>query len=288
MSNRTRSWRKFDYSYGITLSASQFETAFGDYEPETKSRGCTRQWWFEKVHRLPKPAFKPHLLGEVLHEACERYFERRDDLWPDGWDSALDFADSGLVQCLVEDAIENQVLLRSGQDQIEAAIQVQILPDKAASLIGYVDLLRRNEIQDHKTIKDKKWAKSEEDLKRNIQLLLYACALLKMHPPVTHVILRHNYFVKDPREPHTFKVETTVSREYCDNFWNNFIVPSTRELLDLKRARVPLENWRTIPAAERETTCKKRYGGCVFDEICNGPTTPKEYVEKIEKENAEL
>lgn len=288
MSNRTRSWRKFDYSYGITLSASQLSTAYGEYNPGKASTGCIRQWWFEKVHRLPKPAFKRYVIGEVLHEAGERFFEGRDNLWPDGWDCDLDFADSGLVQCLIEDAIDKQVLVRKGNEKIEEAIQLIVLPDKAASIIGYIDIERPTAIEDNKTAKSEKWTKKPDELKKEIQLLIYGCALAKKRPAVSSVILRHNYFIKDPREPKTFSVETTVTRAELDKFWHNFIVPVARELLDLKRSRTPLENWQTVPKAELQSTCERRYGGCAFQNICNGSMTPKEYIEKTEKENAEL
>lgn len=317
MSNRGRNWQQFDYTYPITISASQLETFAGDvYDPQTGEveGGCNRKWMFEKVWKLPKEDKEYLKIGDVLHEVCERFLLADQtgrgpdgkplELYPDGWDIELSYEDAALIKMLVAKAIETGMLRRSPQRVIEKPFQVQVLDDRQASIIGYIDVATPYSVEDHKSTKSTRWAKTREGLRNNVQMLVYAAVQLRDWYKEKGDIetfkrngftLRHNIFIKgsppNPRykskgeQPGIRPVEVKVAADVVVKFWEDVVVASARKMLHLKRMKLKPEDYSKVDGPKTQGVCKK-YGGCAFAGICGGTETVDEYKTRITRFNA--
>lgn len=303
MSNRGRDFKKFDYKYPLVMSASQLATFAGEqWDPikGTMKEGCERKWAFEKVWRLPTEQKDYLMLGEILHEACERWLEadetgRNEDgtplnLWPDGWDDQLSHSDSALVRALVEKAIEEGMLRRSAGRIIEAPIQMPVVK-REASLIGYVDLLLPDGVEDHKTTSNMRYAKTQEQLGNNTQLLVYAAFVVrewmrehKTLKDLPFVTLRHNVFLKDQDKPTIRPTQAQVPPDHVVSFWDRVVVPSAQKMLHWKKSGLPVTDWEKVPGAKDKGTCRK-YGGCPFAGICSRRETPAAHKKRVQRLN---
>lgn len=299
MSNRTRDYKRFDYKYPLVLSASQLTTFAGETWDPVKGvmkEGCERKWAFEKLWKLPREQKGYFDFGEVLHEACERWLEADEtgrnedgtplDLWPEGWDAKLSFADSALIQALVEKAIEEGMLRRSAGREIEPPIQMPVIKGEA-TMIGYVDVLLPDGVEDHKSTSNMRYAKSQEGLANNTQLLVYAAYIvrqwMKKHKTLKgleFITLRHNVFLKDQEKPLIRPTQAQVPPDHVVAFWDRVVIPSAQKMLHWKRSGLPITDWDKIPGATDKGTCRK-YGGCAFASICTRRETPAAYTKRI-------
>lgn len=198
-------------------SASQIETY----------RLCPRKWYFEKVFGIRSPATPSQLKGTKIHERAEGYLRTGeipdDELKP-------------LVQAALS------ILPKPGADLL---LEHEIwLPSYSGGPLihGFIDLTSPRElgsgtllIDDHKTLKDTKWSKSEEELKQNTQALVYSRWgytipdlpwfpvplvepwLSASRGVITKVEFSHNYI--GTVKPEAFKVTAEMTRKTVDFGW---------------------------------------------------------------------
>ena len=301
MSNCTRDYRKdFDYRvFGHTASASQFDSFLS----------CPRKWWFQKVIRLPDLANQLKFeFGDVLHEACERFLDADDqgrdrdtgealDLWPEGWNKGLGDFDASLVKRLVEKGIEEGVLRRMPDREIEAPIGVwngrnftprQMVP--GVGVCGYRDVKSPGVVEDHKSVKSRGYCKSQADLLADPQMLLYAAiAIIELAEageelPET-VLLRHNQFVKNPDDLLVKAVEVDVELDIIQEFWEKTLEPAAADMLRYKKTMRDETKWSDIEGPRAKGACQS-YGGCPFARICGRAEHPVAYRARIDRINA--
>lgn len=296
---------------GMHVSSSQDETF----------TRCKRKWWFLYPQSMPSIARGDLDFGTVIHEVCERYLLADDtgrvsalefesqhvwpkgsvlegqvvgdpvELYPDGWDTvddkkgkrSLPPVSSILIKKLVENAIEEGVLERSPGRHIEHDIDRKLIP--GVKMIGKIDVKLPGEIQDHKSTKDMKWAKSADKkhwnyLGNSLQMLNYAYESIQEDPSLEEVTLRHNVFCKNPEKPETRKVTVTVTRAQVIKNWNR-LKKQAGLIKELTEADVPEEEWRTIEGPSQKDACGD-FGGCPFLQICSGLEAPSQYRKRIE------
>lgn len=284
-------WKDWD----LVISASQVET-WDD---------CRRKWWFSKVQRLPELDKGFQIYGNVIHSVADRYFGADDrgydtktgkpvDLFPDGWEKSYDRTDpkkllgvvspqeQAQIKLLVRRAIDQGIWTRMPNREPEASFFRPVI-DRIA-IIGYIDLMTHDEVHDHKSTKNMRYAKSAADLKTNKQLLIYAreCFVRadEAGRKLDTVTVRHNTFSKDPKDPVVRAVSNTVGRQEVSDFWAT-VRERAVEMRKLKRAGIQIESWSAVPAAKDEKTCES-YGGCAFANICGKIETPQKYRTRIE------
>lgn len=152
------------------------------------------------------------------------------------------------------------------------------------TITGYIDVETPDQIQDHKTTKNMKWAKSANKLRENIQMLIYAKEHL-MHledrgePLPPSITVRHNVFCKDPQKPKVRKTFIEVSVDEINKNWERI----TKAALDMDALRRTCNDWKDVPEPANLSTACNAYGGCPFLSIC----TTQESMEMYEKRLAQ-
>jgi len=284
MSQAKRKFDQFDFAYTVTASPSQCETA----------QDCLRKWWFAKCHKLKEPTKAQSEKGDVFHEVCERWLEADDtgrvngvavDPFPEGWDDRISPVDSAVCRVVFKQFVERGVLVRTPGRVVEAAIQLPVLPDRAASMIGFIDIQEPQCITDHKTTGAPRYMKTPQGLAENLQMCIYGCALIADYvkrgeaPPET-IKLRHNqaYFPKpnEDSDPFVKFTDVDVTPAYLTEFWDTIVVPLVKKMVEWKKKGIPADDWGKIPGPEHKGTCGK-YGGCPYKSICAGTQTVESY-----------
>lgn len=284
-------WKDWD----LVISASQIETW----------SSCRRKWWFSKCCRLPELDKCFQIYGNVIHAVADRFFGADDlgydrvtkqpvELYPPNWEVSYDRVDKNKVlgtislqeqaqiKLLVRRAIEEGIFTRRPGREPEASFFRQVVARIA--IIGYIDLMLPDEVWDHKSTKNMSYAKSALDLPRNTQLLIYAkeCLLraAEQGRKIDKVVVRHNTFSKDPKNPVVRAVQADVPVAAIEEAWAK-VQEQAADMRTLKRAGIAPEAWAGVPSAWGTSTCND-YGGCAFRGICGKVETPQKYLARIE------
>jgi RecB family exonuclease len=279
---------------------------------------CERKWWLSKVRRLKEPQTHSQTFGTVLHSVCERYLRADDngldenghpvDLFPPGWEIAEDrFAkeddpkhsvseeEQALIRKLIDEAIRDGVLERKPHRMVEATASsvIMTIDDTEVEMFGIIDLAmvdpEKPEVQDHKTTKSMRWAKTPRTLAENTQIKIYMKELLSElenqgHQLPETVTLRHNVYCKDPDDPKVKKVEVEIPTSDVIDHWYQVIEPNARRMKEL---REKADKWNDVPDPPDMTKACNAYGGCSFRPICTGKITEKTYERKMEEAGKE-
>lgn len=267
-------------------------------QDETFTR-CKRNWWFAYPQRLPSIAKGDLDFGSVIHNVCERYLLADDtgrneegepvELYPDGWDSVEDKkgkrtippVNADLIKRLVKKAIEEGILERRPDRKVEQWFSRDLIP--GVKMVGKIDMILPGEIQDHKSTKAMKWAKSEKKdsphyLGDSLQMLDYAHEALVVAPNLETVRLRHNVFCKDPAQPIVRKVDVTVTRAVVMANWQR-LKKVAWEMQVLTQQEIPAAGWKDVPGPQEPGACEA-FGGCPYVRICGGVDTPERYAKR--------
>ena len=290
-------WKEARKKRRLTTSASQFE----------QHARCRRQWWFQRVRKLKAPGTHAQTFGDVLHAVAERYLLADDngrgpdgkpvDLYPPGWHIAKDRfsgkesgevspAEQAQIKKLIAKAIEEGILVRKPGRMIERKIDEEFLKINGISvrMFGFIDLEHPGEIVDHKTTKSRRWMKSPQALRENIQVLIYAMmhirALENEGIPVPATInLVHIYYCKDPDDPVVRKVEVAVPVEEIREHWEQ-IKEAAKDMVFL---RANIENGLSeIGDPENPAEACNAFGGCQYRSICSGRETVEKYERRLD------
>lgn len=268
-----RNWDKALYSkYALVSSPSQLTTYLD----------CPRKWWFKSVCRLPDGSDqKKFVFGSAFHDVVMRWLQSTEqrpvELFPAGWDDGLDAVESTSIRKLVETGIADGTLRRLPGMEVEKEYVSVVTPDVA--MIGALDVVSPEGVEDHKTSKSKNYVASQKELASDAKMLCYAHEWLKAHP-ASNVKLRLNYFIKDPDNLSTRVVEVMVPAAGVADFWEKTAKPAHEGMLALKRARKPAEKWQEVTGPQTKETCRK-YGGCPYAKICGRIQTPAAYMTQM-------
>ena len=284
----------------LYTSASAIDTA------DINNSGCMRKWYFGKILKLPEIRKGSTIFGDVIHAVCERFLEADEngcldgkpvDLYPKGWHhpvnkwtgkaeaEGISISEQALIKSLITKAIEEGVLMRVEGREVEK--KIASWPVMEGVLVnGFIDQLEPGAIRDHKSTKAMKWAKSvkrdsSNSLYKNVQLMLYAYWYYTAGnwPKDQVLALSHQYYVKDPSNPHVEKREVSVTWEEVKTFFDERIQP-VMELMMIYRE---VDGFEDIPLPECPESACKKYGGCPFASICTKQESVKQYTRRIEK-----
>jgi RecB family exonuclease len=165
--------------------------------------GCQRKWYYRYIVGTPSETSEAMTLGSKVHEALEQYLLKGEKP----------------TQTTLEGKIAAKGLHllppRNEEMRVEISLKELPIPDLPIPFKGFIDLLEMEgtpHVLDHKTTSNLKWAKTEQDLSKNIQLIIYARHVLE-HSDSDDIRLTHIYYVT--RHPHNTKeVSVVVSREH--------------------------------------------------------------------------
>jgi hypothetical protein len=236
-------------------SASQIE----------RFRRCNRKWWWKYVAGISEPTDPAAALGKTVHDVAEHWLR----------DESLDDLDQRAVRIFLPgrpflpeppidpDDVEQWIGLPDicepfGDNPDGQALDTPVIP-----LVGRVDLIEKRDgltcITDHKTTSNKYYARSEEQLKTNIQAVVYGKAVFEALPSELVVRFRHVYYLT--RGPaRSWEVGVNLHRAHVDKHFGG-IVETLREMRDVQRET------EAAKAPHNPTACDD-YGGCPFRGRC--------------------
>tara|TARA_R110000824_G_scaffold3746_16_gene17817 strand:- start:6118 stop:7746 length:1629 start_codon:yes stop_codon:yes gene_type:complete len=239
------------------VSASQFKTF---------SR-CKRKWFIEKCTDAPRPEpSKAMALGTAVHAVLEEYL--RDGVEPDEETRAGRIAASGLH------------LLPEGVLEIETEIKLQ---DIEPPLLGYIDVLDLTEpwmpvVIDHKTTSSWDWAKTEEELRCDPQMISYARYALDECSAADTVEVCHIQY-KTKGAPEARRVSALLDREHVDDQWEKLKQLAT----EIKATSL----FDDVEEVEPNLSACGDFGGCPYADTCaafGDSPSPFAGIETIETE----
>jgi hypothetical protein len=253
---------------------------------------CPRKWWFDKVLRLPRLERKQFDFGTVLHSVCERFLLADElgidqstnepvDLYPEDWHNDLPPADQDLIKRLISAAITEGVLERKPNRLIEHEFRLPVIP--GVQIMGFVDVLYPDSVEDHKTSKATRWFQSAKSLPENLQMLIYGKVCLERNPRLERVLLRHNQFCKDPSKPQVRKTEAWATKEQIEDAWENRVIATAHRMVEIKQAEYG--SWMDTPEPDYTKGPCNAYGGCEFTPICTKRESTKTYQIRIDRAN---
>lgn len=212
------------------VSASQISTYLS----------CQRQWWWNKVFGLPTTQKASAALGEAVHASIEAYLGGERTLHPVAVPGRKKLDELRALEPLVEAKMERRL-------------------DNGLVFVGRIDLMvpQHGLVVDHKTTSSLQYAKTEEELRADVQMLAYAYEVLQRQPG-QEVRVAHNVLLtKGSGHRYT---ETTIPAPAVLEGWKRI-----REVTDRMKVTAKVEAPDQVPATW--TACDK-YGGCDFRDKC--------------------
>lgn len=296
-------------------------SAFTEAKGRDGRTGCLRRWAFKRFFKLPTAPVKATAFGDVFHAVLQRFYSADDrglvnglpvNLYPDGWKVVPDrfgrkddvlltrpdisHLEEMCIKNLVDKAINEGVLVRTPGRMVEQAFpDTTILTDLRTGakqvLKGFIDLETPASVEDHKTVKSKKWALSMKALETDAQMLTYAkIKYLKGHSG--NVWLIHNNFIKDQDQPEVIRREIIVEPGYVEDYYQRVLLPGFREMFNvyLTYQKTDIGRWREIAGPiDTQKECNHYYGGkCPFSGICSGSCDIPTYFNIFKELNEQL
>lgn len=223
---------------------------------------CERYVFYDKPLGLPKPAFKFQVLGTKLHSQVEHLVDTGQDLFADRLKGIRKFLPSVLPSPTVFAELGLDGKKKGRAFDYSKAPTLLGLP-----LEGYLDFLELLpdliSIKDLKTTKSiQDWAKTEEQLRRNLQLGLYAWwATLDGWVPVkaSHIYAQTEGSVAVKEVPVLFTQQEVQK-----------IVARAEKLAEglLRLEKVAPDGEYEVEATGKRTGRCEAYGGCPFRDRC--------------------
>lgn len=145
-------------------------------------------------------------------------------------------------------------------------------------ILGFMDVCYQDEIEDHKSTGNMRYARTPETLAEDVQMLVYAYLNAKNQKEPSAVIrLRHNVYCRKEGDLRVRKVEAAVTGEKVEDFWQSKILPAVEAMDALRRSA---EQWHDCPDPTNGNSCNA-YGGCPFRSICSGKESELGYEQRM-------
>lgn len=220
---------------------------------------CNRKWFYAKVLGLPEPQSASTQLGSDTHAALEAYIERRP---------VVADAEVGRILTHVWDSALMQQM-RDVKASVEAEIRVEI---EGVPLIGRIDAHWFEGdtiyIVDHKTTKDFKWAKTEQEATYDPQTIVY-CLWGLQQPGITRAVFHYHYI----RTVSPAQAPRLVTVEHTKESLAPYVEAAAEMLRSMQHAKGLTEH-----EVERTPESCHAFGGCPFRGQCwQTPAAPKDF-----------
>jgi len=227
---------------------------------ETYER-CPRLWWFRQVARMEPPSGKSQAFGTFLHDLCAEVIDPCHSSPPA--DVGLLPDEARLAHRLVDLGVWDGVLTKRAHVTVEEPFSMSAW---GQTIAGRIDVLGRTDaiVEDHKAIKDKKWALTPEQLSTDMAMMIYAGFLLaELKDNHQDITLRHNVFVMDTVE--VFTVEAVVTAHEVMSYWKGHLFPIVQG--QVRDAQKP--DWDLVSGHSDSSDACTGFGGCAFAPVCH-------------------
>ena len=240
------------------VSPSQLSTAFHEED------GCLRKWGFSYISGLKTPATPAMQFGTEVHAYLEPYL-RAEDL--------TQVEVKGDVKEVARQAFK-YLPLPGPTNQIETKMEI---PIEGGVLLGYIDVMTPRAgdsaaVYDHKTTKDLRYAKTEDELRKDFQAIIYSYEATRRYPLAKTIRAQWNWIgartpgkgVDRPRKPRGVRpVVVEFETGWLAGKMDNEIIPQSERLIQL-RQQAPDPN-----ELKANNSACYAYGGCPFrDKEC--------------------
>jgi RecB family exonuclease len=172
---------------------------------------CQTRWYYTYLLGMRGKTTDAMTRGSRVHEQLEKYLK-------DGTKPEVKTT-SGLIAAQGLEHIPSPKKFTKKENKVEASLAEYPVPNLPIPFKGFIDYLVVDtddgiiEVGDHKTTSGWKWIKTEEELRENTQLVIYARHVLEHYPDATDIRLTHVYYLTRP--PHSSrKVTVVVSRQH--------------------------------------------------------------------------
>ena len=209
-------------------------------------------WYLSYVLKKRPPQSFQQSVGEKIHKILEEYV--KDGVYPDLSSTYGKLASHALHLIPMERALQSEVRFSELPVQLKCEFEFAGIID-LLSLDGEVPL-----VYDFKTTKDKRWVKPSYEIPNDIQLMMYAKAVLACRADADRIQVGFIYIGKNEAKPFAHEVSRVISREEVDLFWEAVIMQSAKEIqfAGLSNPNEIDRNYDFCPA----------YGGCKVQGAC--------------------
>jgi len=178
---------------------------------------CQKKFFFRYILGEEIPVSGAMKLGTDTHSELEKYL--KEGKTPDDAKDHGRIAKKGLSKL-------EQLGIKPGGVEVEVSLEKVPLLDKLPiPFKGYIDVLDRanRRILDHKTISNNKSALTPDDLKTNVQMIVYAKHLLdNLEDKESKITITHLYFnTKNKKD--AFESSVELEPAYINEFFNKEI-----------------------------------------------------------------
>jgi hypothetical protein len=146
-------------------------------------------------------------------------------------------------------------------------------------------------VVDHKTAKNMRYGKKQQDIQTGIQIPIYGAAALALQPEHDAIIGRYNVFIKDPQSSkRVYMVEDQVSLDHILQVWDHVITQTEVMVANKKQApRVGSKKdpgraanfWKVCASLEDESACRA-FGGCPYRDLCYERCSPEQITRRMD------
>lgn len=232
---------------------------------------CARKWYFEKVGQFPVTTSPQQLIGQDIHDKLEKHIKFGAPLE----DAASREAVSLLpiyrrLFFLTEYPNNYELDFRIADVPVRGRIDALDLQNLRASVVG---------IYDFKTTSSFEYAKSEEELARDIQMVLYA-AWAQQRLKVKYVQVSHVYVHK--KKPQA----KLVTSELLDESHIQPVFSHIRGAVETMKVHAEASNHYEVP--KTPSACFSYGKQCEFFNICDLKTSTKDLRQQQEDANMDF
>jgi hypothetical protein len=250
----------FDDKGRLKVSASQIQSF----------QNCPNFWFLNKVQGHPTKVTPALAYGKKFHSCIEKSYEFLDEgverkqlrkMLTKEKKFGIDHVDMTLA------GWKKGILVNPPKKLIEKEIKIPI--GDFGLMRGYIDFYNVNHgsVEDHKTIGDWQWALKQEDLRKNLQLMIYCYWVLTKLKNRDEVIVRHNQFFKPDPDQSQF-IEDVVDRDYVFDYWKEHVEKTVSVMVEYVK-ELP-EEYMELEIEKNPLHCSA-YGGCCYlNDKCDG------------------
>lgn len=236
---------------------------------------CERKWTLESLHRLRGPPSSSMAMGTALHKQIEDWYlrgvEPKSPLARAGVEN-LPARGSGLI--VIEKALDKADPSGVIDPETKKIKRVPSLFTGAFPWKGFIDLLyqplgmtQRVQAWDHKSTTNLMWAKSNQELREDLQLNVYAKWCFDADAALEVVDVFHNYLVTSTMNQTEVRA-SSISRSENAKHWEhiNTRAQEMQVISDMAQESKDSNFWQR--AKPNFDSCGA-YGGCAFREMCD-------------------
>lgn len=236
---------------------------------------CERKWTLETLHRLRGPASSAMATGTALHKQIEDWYLRGvEPKAPLAFAGVQNLPVRGSGPILIEKALDKADPTGAIDPETKRVKRVPALFTGAFPWKGFIDLLyqplgmkQRVQVWDHKTTINLMWAKTNQELKEDLQLNVYAKWCFDSDAALEVVDVFHNYLVTSTMNQTEVRA-SSISRSENAKHWQH-IDARAKEMQVISDMAQQSQDSNFWQRAKPNFDSCGAYGGCPFREMCD-------------------